>query len=70
MAEHVTVSRKYQVVIPKSAREKIKVKPGQKMTAIVKHGHITFVPVLSIDELAERLQGMNIEGYREEVDRY
>lgn len=70
MAEQVKVSRKYQVVIPKSAREQVKIRPGQMMTAIVKHGTITFVPVLSIDELQDMLQGMNIEGYREEVDRY
>ncbi len=70
MGEQVTVSRKYQVVIPKSAREHVKVKPGQKMTAIAMHGTITFVPVLSIEELQEIFKGMNIEGYREEVDRY
>ena len=70
MAEQVTVSSKYQVVIPKSAREHLKIRPGQKMTAVAMHGTVTFVPILSIDELQDIFRGMNIEGYREEVDRY
>jgi AbrB family looped-hinge helix DNA binding protein len=70
MAEQVTVSRKYQVVIPKTVREKVKVKPGQKMTVLVIHGVINLIPVLSIDELQDIFRGMDISGYREEVDRY
>ncbi len=49
MGDQVTVSRKYQVVIPKSAREHVKVKPGQKMTAIAMDGTITFIPVPATD---------------------
>ncbi len=70
MAQEVKVSRKYQVVIPKEVREQVKIKPGQMMTIMVKHGMVTLVPVLSIEELQDIFRGMNTEGYREEVDRY
>jgi AbrB family looped-hinge helix DNA binding protein len=69
VGEQVRVSRKYQVVIPKSAREQAKIKPGQTMTAIVKHGMVTLVPVLSIEELQELCRGVDIDWYREEVDQ-
>ena len=64
----VTVSSKFQVVIPKEAREEIHVEPGQKLSVIVKGGIIYYVPVLSLEQLQARLKGMNTEGLREEVD--
>ena len=68
MGEQIIVSRKYQVVIPKSAREQAKIKPGQTMTAIVKNGMVTLVPLYSIEELQEMFGGVDIDWYREEVD--
>jgi AbrB family looped-hinge helix DNA binding protein len=45
MADTLTVSSKYQIVIPKSIRARVPLQPGQKLVAIVKHGQITLVPV-------------------------
>jgi len=70
MAEQVTVSRKYQVVIPRSVREELKIKPGQKMMVMVKHGLVSLVPVLPLEELRGIAAGINMEGYREEEDRF
>ena len=38
--ETVTVSKKYQLVIPQKLRKDAKIKPGDKMVAITKHGII------------------------------
>ncbi len=69
MAQQVTVSRKYQVVIPETVRRQVPVRPGQRMVVQVRHGLITLVPVLSIEELQGLLQGVSTEDIREEEDR-
>lgn len=38
------VSTKYQVVIPKEARKKIKIKPGQRMNVHVAGGQVILSP--------------------------
>ena len=70
MAEQVTVSRKFQVVIPRSVREQMKIEPGQKLMVMVKHGSVSLVPIITLDQLQGLLKGANTEGYREEEDRY
>jgi AbrB family looped-hinge helix DNA binding protein len=67
MAE-TRVSTKFQVVIPKEAREQVHVEPGQRLSVIVKGGIIHLVPVPTIAELQRQLRGMNTQGLREEVD--
>ena len=62
----VTVSPKYQVVIPKSVREKLQLRPGQKMQVIEYNGRIEFIPERDISELRGFLKGINTEFEREE----
>ena len=62
----VTVSPKYQVVIPKSVREKLQLRPGQKMQVIEYIGRIEFIPERDIAELRGFLKGINTEFEREE----
>jgi AbrB family looped-hinge helix DNA binding protein len=62
----VTVSPKFQVVIPKSVREKLQLRPGQKMQVIEYNGRIEFIPERDIAELRGFLKGMNTEFEREE----
>lgn len=67
--DETTVSSKYQVVIPKRVRERIGLKPGQKLMVIEKGGVISLVPVPELDELRGIARGANTEGLREKVDR-
>lgn len=43
--ETVTVSSKYQVVIPERIREENRIRPGDKMAVLVKHGVVHLVPI-------------------------
>ena len=67
--EQTVVSSKYQVVIPKSVRERFQIKPGQRLAILAKAGSITLLPVPSLDEMIGSAKGINPEGLREEVDR-
>ena len=62
----VTVSPKYQVVIPKEIREALKLRPGQKMRVIEYHGRIILIPDRDISELKGFLKGINTHFEREE----
>ncbi len=66
---HTTISSKYQVVIPKEVRERLHLKPGQKLAVIVRGNVISLVPELPLEELRGYLKGMNTDGLREKVDR-
>lgn len=62
----VTLSPKYQVVIPKSVRNVLNLRPGQKMQVIEYKGRIEFIPERDIAELRGFLKGINTEFEREE----
>ena len=62
----VTLSPKYQVVIPKSVRDVLNLRPGQKMQVIEYNGRIEFIPERDITELRGFLKGINTEFEREE----
>ncbi len=64
----VTVSPKYQVVIPKEIREALRLRPGQKMQVIEYGGRIEFIPERDIKELRGFLKGINTE-FEREADR-
>ena len=65
----VTISSKYQMVIPRSIREKWNVKPGQKVRLIVYGNRLEVVPVRNIQEARGFLKGMSSDIDREEEDR-
>jgi len=64
--QSVTVSPKYQVVIPKSIRDTLHLRPGQKMQVIEFEGRIELIPELDIKQLRGFLKGINTEFKREE----
>jgi AbrB family looped-hinge helix DNA binding protein len=68
--ESVTISTKYQVVIPKAVREQLKLQPGQKLTVLLRGDSIELVPEMSMAEARGMLAGANPEGYRDRSDRY
>ena len=66
--ETVTISSKYQVVIPREVREQFNLKPGQKLLFIPYKGTLRVVIVPTIEEARGMLKGMNTDNIREEVD--
>jgi AbrB family looped-hinge helix DNA binding protein len=66
--ETVTVSSKYQVVIPRAVRERLGIRPGQKMQIIPYDGRIEVVPVLPAHELRGFLDDLE-NTFSREIDR-
>ncbi|MFC1682822.1 AbrB/MazE/SpoVT family DNA-binding domain-containing protein [Candidatus Zixiibacteriota bacterium] len=62
----VTISPKFQVVIPKDVREKLGLRPGQKVQAIAYDGRIELIPIRSARTLRGYLQGIDTLVEREE----
>lgn len=61
----VTVSPKYQVVIPKNIRDALQLRPGQKMKVIEYNGRIELIPDRNISDLKGFLKGINTDFIRE-----
>jgi AbrB family looped-hinge helix DNA binding protein len=57
--ETVTVSPKFQVVIPKEIRESLKLVPGQKVQALLYENRIELIPVRSIKKMRGFLKGID-----------
>ncbi len=57
----VTVSPKFQVVIPRVLRERLKIKPGQKLQVFEIDGRIEMVPQVKASELRGFLPGLNTD---------
>ena len=61
----VTVSPKFQVVIPLAIRERLGLEPGQKVQALAYDNRIEFIPVRSLKSMRGFLQGINTTVRRE-----
>jgi AbrB family looped-hinge helix DNA binding protein len=61
----VTVSPKFQVVIPRNVRDSLHLRPGQKMQVVEYEGRIELIPDRDISELRGFLKGINTEFVRE-----
>lgn len=61
----VVLSPKYQVVIPKEVREKLNLKPGQKLQIINVGNRIEFVPIQDIKQARGFLKGIDTNIDRE-----
>ena len=62
----VTVSTKFQVVIPRSVRESLHLRPGQKMQIIEYAGRIELIPERDIASLRGFPKGINTDFDRED----
>ena len=65
----VTISPKFQIVIPKEVRETLNLKAGMRIEFIPYNGNIVLVPVKSIEEMMGSLKGMDTSNIREKKDR-
>lgn len=68
---YTSVSSKYQVVIPKEVREKIQMKPGQKLIIYEKGGIIHLVPEVPLKKLRGifKGRGVDLKDLRDKSDR-
>ncbi len=64
-----TISPKFQIVIPKDVREKLHLRPQQRLQVVEKGGVITLVPEVPIKNLKGALKGMSKTDIREKKDR-
>lgn len=54
----VTVSPKFQVVIPREIREALRLEPGQKVQALQYQVRVEFIPVRAMREMRGFLKGV------------
>jgi AbrB family looped-hinge helix DNA binding protein len=62
----VTVSPKYQVVIPREIREALGIRPGQKVQVLQYQNRIEFIPVRPIEQMRGFLKGIDTTVEREQ----
>lgn len=55
----VTVSPKFQVVIPRHIREALKLEPGQKVQAFEYEGRVEFIPLRPVKSMRGFLRGLD-----------
>ena len=58
LMETVTLSSKYQVVIPRSVRTRLGLRPGMKLQVVEYNGRVEFLPVPKAVELRGLLKGL------------
>lgn len=60
-----TVSSKFQIVIPKDVRDRLRIQPGQKFQAIPYRGRIELIPVEPAGATRGMAAGIDTEVPRE-----
>jgi len=66
--EVVTISPKFQVVIPLSVRRSLGIKPGQKVQVVLYENRIELIPILAAKKARGFLKGIDT-AIKREVDR-
>jgi AbrB family looped-hinge helix DNA binding protein len=61
----VTISPKFQVVIPKEIRETLQLSPGQKVQAILYENRIELIPLRPVQQMKGFLKGIDTTVVRE-----
>lgn len=62
----VTISSRFQVVIPKDVRERLDLKVGQQVDAIPYRGRVELIPLEPIESMRGFLRGMDTKVPRDE----
>jgi AbrB family looped-hinge helix DNA binding protein len=63
--ESVTLSAKYQVLVPRGARERLNLRPGMRITVIDKGGVIFLVPERPLRASRGIAKGVSPKGLRD-----
>jgi AbrB family looped-hinge helix DNA binding protein len=66
----VKLSPKFQVVIPRDAREKLDLKPRQKIMVIEKDGILHLIPQKPTKEMKSFVKGIDTQKIRSEKVRF
>ena len=61
----VTLSPKYQVVIPRAVRDKLRLSPGQKIQAVVYGDRLELIPQKALKTMRGFLRGISTEVTRD-----
>jgi bifunctional DNA-binding transcriptional regulator/antitoxin component of YhaV-PrlF toxin-antitoxin module len=67
--ETVILSSKYQLVLPRGAREHLQLRPGMRITVLEKGGVIFLVPERPLRTYRGIVRGVRAKGLREKKDR-
>jgi AbrB family looped-hinge helix DNA binding protein len=65
----ITISSKFQVVIPRQVRQKLRLLCGQRLQVLEKDGVISLVPEVPLKSLKGAAKGVTSAGIREKKDR-
>ena len=65
----VTVSPKFQVVIPKAVRERVNIQPGEKLQVLSFDNRIELVRIRPMRQMRGFLKGLDSTLEREKKDR-
>ncbi|MFQ5471408.1 MAG: AbrB/MazE/SpoVT family DNA-binding domain-containing protein [Planctomycetota bacterium] len=68
--ETVTLSTKYQLVIPRDIRRRLELEPGARLTVVEKGGILYLVPERPLKELRGIARGTSRKKLREKKDRH
>ncbi len=69
MMETVTLSRKYQLVLPRTVREQLRLQPGMKLIVLAKGRVIFLVPGRPMRAFRGAARGATYRDLREKKDR-
>ena len=67
--DRVTLSSKFQLVLPRGPRERLRLRPGMKFTVLDKGGVIFLVPERPMRLYRGVAKGTTTRGLREKKDR-
>ncbi len=67
--ETVTLSSKFQLVLPRATRERLRLQPGMKLTVLAKGDVIFLVPDRPMRAFRGMARGASDRGLREKKDR-
>ncbi len=62
----VKVSPKFQIVIPRAARESLGIRPGQRVQVLVYENRLEFIPVQNMKKMRGFLRGIDTGVERDE----
>ena len=70
MSTTTTLSKKFQISVPKAVRDQQRWEAGQQFVFIPKAVGVLMVPVPALDQLKGIAKGAKAAGYRDRDDRY